>query len=278
MQSLEEPEYTVQVQELVERGFNDRTAILNALIAKQGNVDAAAAKLLRELPNFIGEGRSGKVFFPALLCKDNRNIPSNYASKLVSEKDASKELEQAEKVKQYLPNDALYVLDTCESSVKDKMYGLWRDTLVFSKYGGQDINFLLDLHDLYYRPTLLQERGFTLEKLSAYKKVLASLRYLREKINEMNEKGFFHNDIQYDNIIYNEEEDKSYLVDFESAAHTPLRGLADVKPMDAIISEVNQSIEGIERHLVVGRGIKKSKKRKTKNKTRKSKKKTKKRR
>lgn len=262
MQSLEHPEYTEQVQELVERGFTDRTANLDALIATQGNVSAAAAKLLQELPNFIGEGRSGKVFFPALPCKDNRTIPSNYVSKLVTKENAEKEILESEKIKKYLPDDALYVLDACESSVKDKMYGLWRDTLVFSKYGGQNITFLNELNNLFYRPKWTEQQlEQQLEKLPEYKKVLASLIYLRERVNEMNKMGFFHNDIQYDNIVYNEEEEKSYLIDFESAG-TQGRGPSDIKIMDEIISEINRSINVVEGHLksshLVGRGRKKS--------------------
>jgi serine/threonine protein kinase len=214
-----------------------------------------------QLPNFIGQGISGKVFFPALPCKDNRIIPSNYVSKLVTQANADKELLKAEKIKQYLPDDALYVLDTCESSVKEKVHGLWRDRLVFSKYGGQDLTFLEYLHELYYHPELIREREITFEHIVGYKKLLTSLRYLRERVDEMNKKGFYHNDIQWENIIYNEEEGKSYLIDFEAAAHTPGSGPSDIEFMDAIINEIDMMTIKIE-GILLGRGRKSRKWRK----------------
>jgi serine/threonine protein kinase len=255
MQSLDED----TVQELVERGFTDRSANLIALNDSQGNVNAATTKLLMQLPNFIGQGISGKAFFPALPCKDNRIIPSNYVSKLVTQANADKELLKAEKIKQYLPDDALYVLDTCESSVKENIHKLWRDRLVFSKYGGQDLTFLEYLHDLYFHPELILEREITFEHIAGYKKLLTSLRYLRERVDEMNKKGFYHNDIQWENIIYNEEEGKSYLIDFEAAAHIQASGPSDIEFMDAIIDEIDMMTIKIE-GVLLGRGRKKSRK------------------
>jgi hypothetical protein len=77
----------------------------------------------------------------------------------------------------------------------------------------------------------------------------------------MNKKGFYHNDIQWENIIYNEEEGKSYLIDFEAAAHTPGSGPSDIEFMDAIINEIDMMTIKIE-GILLGRGRKSRKWRK----------------
>ena len=247
MQSLDED----TVQELVERGFTDRSANLHALTDSQGNVNAAAKKLLMQLPNFIGEGRSGKVFFPALQCTDNRNIPSNYVSKLVTEKIADKELKEAAKAEQYLPKDSLYVLDTCESSIKDQKKDQKRDQLVFSRYGGNNLTNLL-YYELYDGSFDEVKRDFS-PNILKYKKILTSLQYLRERVLEMNKKGFYHNDILPENIVYNEEEEKSYLIDFETASNTPILGRNktpdDIQTMDDIINQLSDFITKLESEI-----------------------------
>jgi serine/threonine protein kinase len=247
MQSLDKD----PVEELVERGFTDRSANLRALTDSQGNVNAATTKLLMQLPNFIGEGRSGKVFFPALQCTDNRNIPSNYVSKLVTEKIADKELKEAVKAEQYLPKDSLYVLDTCESSIKDQKKDQKRDQLVFSRYGGNNLINLL-YYELYDGSFDEVKRDFS-PNILKYKKILTSLQYLRERVLEMNKKGFYHNDILPENIVYNEEEEKSYLIDFETASNTPILGRNktsdDIQTMDDIINQLNAFITKLESEI-----------------------------
>jgi hypothetical protein len=54
-----------------------------------------------DLTNLIGKGMSGKVFFPALPCADNKTVPSNYVSKLVTNTVARKELEAAKTIKNF---------------------------------------------------------------------------------------------------------------------------------------------------------------------------------
>jgi serine/threonine protein kinase len=179
----------------------------------------------------------------------NVNIPSNYVSKLVTEKIADKEVKEAVKAEQYLPKDSLYVLDTCQSSIKDQK----RDKLVFSRYGGNNLVNLL-YYELYDGSFDEVERDFS-PNILKYKKILTSLQYLREKVHEMNQKGFYHNDISPENIVYNEKEEKSYLIDFESASSTPLfrkknNGQTDdIQTMDDIINQLNAFITKLESEI-----------------------------
>jgi hypothetical protein len=91
------------------------------------------------MENLIGEGMSGKVYYPAL------NIPGapigNYVSKLTSSTVAKAEMEFASIIQQTIPNAAIYAehmvkLDEHDSHRMTTKFGIVYDTCVFSIYGG----------------------------------------------------------------------------------------------------------------------------------------------
>ena len=51
----------------------------------------------------------------------------------------------------------------------------------------------------------------------------------------MNQKGFYHNDISHDNIVYDDETQKARLVDFERAGYGG--GRNDVKDLSSVIDD-----------------------------------------
>jgi tRNA A-37 threonylcarbamoyl transferase component Bud32 len=134
--------------------------------------------------------------------------------------------------------------------MEDNFMGSIRDTLIFSKYGGINLLFIEYLDKLIFDPTLIKRNNFTLNDLDNYKPIIKSLYHLRNKIHEMNQNGYFHNDIGLENIVYNEKEEKSYLIDFEKASNTQ-NGLHeglhdDVMSMDSIIHDLESNVEKLE--------------------------------
>jgi len=217
-------------------------------------------------PTIIGQGNSGIVFFPSLKCVDDGFDTTGYVSKLVSEEDAQKEMRNSAIIQTLLPDCAVYYEHMCKSVtiMGDK------DTLLFSKYRGKSLNvYIADyLEWLYYTGKPSKYYKGKKIPLHFFKDMLVALKKLYVKIKRLNENGYFHNDIQQENIIYDEIEKKAYVIDFERLSTQPLHPhLTDAINMKDLIDTLNKYINGIEFSLEDKRfgGTKKYKKFKRKN-------------
>jgi serine/threonine protein kinase len=160
-----------------------------------------------DAPKVIGRGKSGIVYYPALNCANPANTPAgeNYVTKLVTRVHGEKELENANLIKDKGFDFVIYPIALCEAETPmgNKTH------LLFSKYGGTSIMEHFSLFDKRKKPTRSEVNAPYIDKLTA------ALTALIPKIKMMNDKGIYHNDISFDNIVYNEKEGKAYLIDFE---------------------------------------------------------------
>ena len=196
----------------------------------------------------LATGNSGRVYYPALACANGRTF-SGYVSKLTTLANADAEMLASERIRQLLPDDAIYPEYKCACQDKDSVQHM--DTLLMSKYGGRPLTTYISdyLEGIYYGSRSKQH--ITIIDLQEHKDILRALYYLRDRIQEMNAAGFFHNDIQQENILYNAATKKAYLIDFERSSTidlaTPRRpDLNDVAQMNDLIQVLKMYITGIE--------------------------------
>ena len=156
----------------------------------------------------IGYGMSGIVHYPALQCKDpSKNPPINfdtYVSKVSSTKSAQKEFEMTSKVRE-LKDYSDFIIPEYICEYNDNQ------SLLFSKYGGYT---LVQYH------AYLEKLAYTQEDKSEfdepyYKNIIKALDTLKKKVQYMNDNGIYQGDISFDNVLYNEDEKRAYLIDFE---------------------------------------------------------------
>ena len=157
----------------------------------------------------IGKGMSGVVHYPALQCKIPTENPidiSSYVSKVSSKKSAEKEFKNTEALRNLKGSEefAIYPEFMCEYNEKQN--------LLFSKFGGYSlVHYYSFLEDLAYTKNA-DKSQFNEEY---FNNVFKALEVLKEKLKWLNENGIYHNDISFDNVLYNEETNKVYLIDFE---------------------------------------------------------------
>lgn len=182
------------------------------------------------MDNLIGEGMSGKVYYPAL------NVPGapegNYVSKLTSSTVAKAEMEFASIIKQTIPDGAIYAEYMVKLPEDDihrttSRFGILYDTCVFSIYGGISVVNYYDIleHAAYKDATIDPD---------VFEDLIIALVALQAEVEAMNQKGFYHNDISHDNIVYDDETQKARLVDFERAGYG---GRNDVKDLSSVIDD-----------------------------------------
>jgi serine/threonine protein kinase len=182
------------------------------------------------MDNLIGEGMSGKVYYPAL------NIPGapigNYVSKLTSSTVAKAEMEFASIIKQSIPDGAIYAeymvkLDEDDPHRITTKFGIIYDTCVFSIYGG------VSLVEYY---SIIEHAAYkdSVTETAIFDDIIQALLELQTEVETMNKKGFYHNDISHDNVVYNKDEKKARLVDFERAGYN---GANDVEDVSALIDD-----------------------------------------
>lgn len=157
----------------------------------------------------IGYGMSGSVYYPALQCKDPSKNPSinfdKYVSKLSFTKSAQKEFETTSKIRNLKGYTDFIVVPEYICEYTDKQ------SLLFSKYGGYT---LVQYH------AYLEKLAYTKEDKSEfdepyYKNIIKALDTLKKKVQYMNDNGIYQGDISFDNVLYNEDEKRAYLIDFE---------------------------------------------------------------
>ena len=170
----------------------------------------------------IGDGLSGTVYYPALPCKDGEFDSTGYVSKLTTRKNAEYELEIAKDIKRAIPEHAIYAEYVCDSTHIIQTKGQNRTALVFSKYGGVELTVIYnELEQFVYSNNVTDEDKRTLQERSPlYHRILIALRELQSHVITMNERSLFHNDISADNIVYSDENQRAYLIDFERSGPT----------------------------------------------------------
>lgn len=158
----------------------------------------------------IGKGMSGVVHYPALQCKvpsENPSDSDSYVSKVSSKKSAEKEFKNTEALRALKGSEefAIYPEFMCEYNEKQN--------LLYSKFGGYSlVHYYSFLENLAYTKNADKKKEFNEEY---FNEVFKALEVLKEKVKWLNENGIYHNDISFDNILYNEETKKVYLIDFE---------------------------------------------------------------
>jgi serine/threonine protein kinase len=166
-------------------------------------------KMQQKGGKIIGKGMSGVVHYPALQCKipnENPTDISSYVSKVSSKKSAEKEFKNTEALRALKGSEefAIYPEFMCEYNEKQN--------LLFSKFGGYSlVNYYLFLENLAYTKNA-DKSQFNEEY---FNDIFKGLEVLKEKMKWLNENNIYHNDISFDNVLYNEETKKVYLIDFE---------------------------------------------------------------
>ena len=157
----------------------------------------------------IGKGLSGTVHYPALQCKDSSQTPvvGNYVSKVSKKEIAEKEFNNTSKLRslENAKNFAIFPEFMCEYDD--------RHNLLFSKFGGYSL-------DPFYEYMKQLSRSKNIKEVedfdeSYYNNVIIALKELEKNVKYMNENGIYHGDMGTNNMIYDEINNKLYLIDFD---------------------------------------------------------------
>jgi serine/threonine protein kinase len=126
-------------------------------------------------------------------------VPEGYVTKIMKEKDAKREIDNATKLGLHRFRDfVIYPEYLCEGE---------KGWYLYSRYGGKD---LIEDFDFFDRRT-----SFTDDDKKRRDLIVHKLEELSKDVKKMNEAGVYHNDISFDNILFDGE--KMYLIDFERA-------------------------------------------------------------
>lgn len=156
----------------------------------------------------IGKGLTGAVYYPALECMNPSDGPKgdNYISKLTTTKSAEKEFDLTSKLRELEDSKDFAIFPEYICKYNDKQ------SLLFSKYGGYSlVHYFRYFEDLAYNKNA-NTSDFD-EKY--YENIIKALHTLKKKVKYMNDNDIYQGDISFDNILYNEDEIKVYLIDFE---------------------------------------------------------------
>jgi predicted Ser/Thr protein kinase len=184
---------------------------MNEVRKTQGCYTMPSKRKTRKGGRILGEGLSGVVHRPALQCKDATKTPKgDYVTKVIRrgrEQTARDEFANAEKLRAF--TDIVIVPDTMCEGPDDEL-------MLFSKYGGQAlIEFGLpdDVPSETFRTNLI-----------------AALERIKERVRAMNAAKIYHNDISFENVVFNPETNQAYLIDFERMVEGDYRKLNDKDP------------------------------------------------
>jgi hypothetical protein len=174
-------------------------------------------------PNIIGQGTYGCVHRPSLTCSKKPKVSyHNKTSKLLSKRDATKELKEYKNVSDADPRDEFYlgkpikcppdtlVPSNVTAAQKCNLanyagFSLDRYNLLIMGDGGENIyTYAASLNDLDPSPTITNKcELFLLESLRLFKGLLI-----------FKQKGLVHHDLKPQNIVYNESKNRLNFIDF----------------------------------------------------------------
>lgn len=191
----------------------------------------------------IGEGISGKVFTPPLICDDGgvEYNSEEYVSKLTSRSVAESEYLMAEKLRPIDPESihTVYAIKICKArDVQiDPEYAALRgkDWLVVMKNGGKS---LLDASEkIEYLGYGMSNEQIDVKFLN---KFLQKLYELGMFLIHMNDSGLFHNDIHVENMVWDYMDGNIRFIDFERSSNKPSNN--DIRMVMFIILQVLKEI------------------------------------
>ena len=174
----------------------------------------------------IGEGMTGKVYYPALECDDPSKQPKgDYVSKSMVPAKAQAEFDKTERLRTLAPKYAIYPEVICDSK---------GTSLLFSKYGGFNLaDYHTNMEQVYYGKRLKWAPEPVPVKKDEVKRIAMALLELAKDIDFMNKEGLYHNDVSMDNIVFNPATNKAYLIDFEHMSDVS-KGISDKENIDDI--------------------------------------------
>lgn len=179
----------------------------------------------------IGEGLSGKVYYPALECEDSTKQPSgDYVSKVMKKDAAQKEYSKTESLRKLKPSGVVYPEHICDQKGNPTM------SLLFSRYGGEELTRYYDAAQQKSSGKVLWwQQPASPDDIAEIPNIVKALETLRDEIAFLNSNGIYHNDVQTDNIVYDKKTKKAYLVDFEKMSSTPSQN--DKEAIESILDD-----------------------------------------
>jgi hypothetical protein len=167
----------------------------------------------------IGEGMSGRVYYPALECDDPSKQPKgDYVSKVMKPDAAQAEFTKTEPLRKLGPSYAIYPEAMCARK---------GNSMLFSKFGGFNLaDYFTNLEQVYEGSLDWAPQAVPVNK-DELNSIVRGLQELSADIDEMNKEGLYHNDVSMDNIVFNPSTKKVYLIDFERMTLTPPVGRSD---------------------------------------------------
>jgi serine/threonine protein kinase len=167
----------------------------------------------------IGEGMSGRVYYPALECDDPSKQPKgDYVSKVMKPDAARAEFTKTEPLRKLGPSYAIYPEAMCARK---------GNSMLFSKFGGFNLaDYFTNLEQVYEGALDWAPEPVPVNK-DELNSIVRGLQELSGEIDEMNRAGLYHNDVSMDNIVFNPSTKKVYLIDFERMTLTPPKGRSD---------------------------------------------------
>jgi len=156
----------------------------------------------------IGKGLTGTVYYPALQCMNTSEGAKgdNYVSKLMTTKSAEREFDLTSKLRELENSTDFAIFPEYICKYNDKQ------SLLFSKYGGYSLD-----HYFTYLENIAYNKNSNISEFDEtyYKNIIKALDTLKKKVKYMNDNDIYQGDISFDNLIYNENEIRMYLIDFE---------------------------------------------------------------
>ncbi len=179
----------------------------------------------------IGEGLTGKVYYPALECEDSTKQPTgDYVSKVMKKDAAQKEYTTTESLRKLKPSGVVYPEHICDQKGNPTM------SLLFSRYGGEELSRYYDAaHQKTSGKLLWWQTPADPKDIAEIPNIIKALETLRDEIVYLNSNGIYHNDVQTDNIVYDKKSKKAYLIDFEKMSSIPSEN--DKEVIESIIAE-----------------------------------------
>ena len=174
----------------------------------------------------IGEGRYGCVVNPSLKCSDNNIIhPPNSVSKIMKEQDAIDEMEEIKEIDKidptynfHIPTPTLCKLDK-KQNYESNINGCEKISVTSQNIDSLSILTMQNSGSSFYN--IMQKYRYQLpsqENQNYMNNLWLSLIPIFEGLITMQQNMYQHHDISINNILFNEQTNKSVLIDFGNAA------------------------------------------------------------
>lgn len=178
----------------------------------------------------IGEGMTGKVYYPALECDEPSKQPKgDYVSKLTSIEAGESEFKKTEPLRSLKPTNSIYPESKCIYKGKN---------LLFLKYGGFNLSEYFTNLEQNATGRLSWAPEPVVVDLTELNKIIHALEELINEVNILNKANLYHNDISLDNIVYNPKINRAYLIDFEKMTMNSQSGKrSDLQAIQDILND-----------------------------------------